>query len=407
MRQELLTKLRAAFDFAQRQVRALVTRLPDYHPVYTVQGKWGRDAERWNPGPAGSKALIGGPDALVASMAWMFFRVTGDDSWRVIAEARTAKLDDKRFDRENQDLGVLFMNTYARWFRISRDRRHLAMVLQAARTLARRFQSKGEYLCSAAGPGSLFIDMMLNVELLFYAGKAGSDLNLTNTAISHCRTTHRYLVREDGGTAQEGIFELGTGIFLREGTQQGYKANSTWARGLATAVYGFGVAYHYTQIEEFLITAEECAEFYLERARPDGMMTWDLDCPPGPKRLDDSSAAAIAANGLWNLAGLTKDRDRKMRYAEGAMRILETLASPQYLAKDKPGQEGILLHGVYHMGRQLGVDESLIFGDHYFVEALYKVVQDRRGKRVDAATGTAPILPTKPAVNDGSDSSTD
>ena len=36
---------------------------------------------------------------------------------------------------------------------------------------------------------------------------------------------------------------------------------------------------------------------------------WDFDVPPGPDRIDDSSAAAIAASGLWDLAALLESRD--------------------------------------------------------------------------------------------------
>jgi unsaturated chondroitin disaccharide hydrolase len=30
------------------------------------------------------------------------------------------------------------------------------------------------------------------------------------------------------------------------------------------------------------------------------------------------------------------------------------------------------MHGVYHYHKQLGVDESVAWGDHFFVEALVK-----------------------------------
>ena len=49
--------------------------------------------------------------------------------------------------------------------------------------------------------------------------------------------------------------------------------------------------------------------------------------------------------------------------------------SPEYLADETPGWEGILQHGVYHTAKNLGVDESVMWGEFFFVEALTKIVR--------------------------------
>ena len=43
----LLPRLREAFEFAQGQVRRLVESRPGYYPMYTVDGRWGREGELW------------------------------------------------------------------------------------------------------------------------------------------------------------------------------------------------------------------------------------------------------------------------------------------------------------------------------------------------------------------------
>ena len=45
-----------------------------------------------------------------------------------------------------------------------------------------------------------------------------------------------------------------------------------------------------------------------------------------------------------------------------------------FLPRRKPDWEGILMHGVYHYHKALGVDESVAWGDHFFVEALVKAL---------------------------------
>ena len=59
---------------------------------------------------------------------------------------------------------------------------------------------------------------------------------LRDIATRHALTTRRVLVRGDGSTAHEGIFDLETGEFLRQSTQQGYRADSCWSRGLGLGV---------------------------------------------------------------------------------------------------------------------------------------------------------------------------
>ena len=66
------------------------------------------------------------------------------------------------------------------------------------------------------------------------------------------------------------------------------------------------------------------------------------------------------------------------RYRTAALTMLESLCAPEFLAESRPGWEGILLHGVYHTSKNLGVDESVMWGDFFFVEALTKALAMKR-----------------------------
>ncbi|MFO0863578.1 MAG: hypothetical protein U0744_02775 [Gemmataceae bacterium] len=79
---------------------------------------------------------------------------------------------------------------------------------------------------------------MMNVGIVLWAANATDDETLRQIGIEHCRTTARTIVRPDGGTAHEGIFDVTTGAFLRETTHQGFAGESTWtrtSRGRSTA----------------------------------------------------------------------------------------------------------------------------------------------------------------------------
>ena len=178
-------------------------------------------------------------------------------------------------------------------------------------------------------------------------------------------------MRGDGSTAHEGIFDLDTGEFLHQSTQQGWRPDSCWARGLAWALYGFGTVYRMTGDPRFLSTAELSAGYYLDHTPVHGVPPndWDEPAPPLPY---ESSAAAIAASGLLDLALLCPDLAAAGRYRGYALRILDTLCSPEFLGSSTPGWEGLLKHGIYHQRKGLGVDESVMWGDYFFLEALEK-----------------------------------
>ena len=52
-----------------------------------------------------------------------------------------------------------------------------------------------------------------------------SDADLWRTANQHCLTTRKYLIRGDGSGSHEGIFDLESGEFLQQSTQQGWRNN--------------------------------------------------------------------------------------------------------------------------------------------------------------------------------------
>lgn len=352
---ELLPSLQRAFDFAQSQVTALTAAYPDYFPMYTVNGRWRHGGETWTNWCEG---FLGG-------MMWIFYARTGSTAWRAKAEHYSRLLEGRKTDRNVHDLGFLFWSTYKRWYDLTGDDALNQVLITAGQTMGLRFKEKGQYLRSFVADESLFIDIMMNVGIVFYAAGQTGDADLLRKAHAHCRTTRRYLVRGDGSTAHEGIFDLQTGEFLRQTTHQGWRGDSAWARGQAWALYGFGTAYQLTGEPTYLETAEACARFYIQHTPADGVPPNDYDDPRRPV-LRDSSAAAIAACGLLNLFGLTKNT----AYRDFALNSLATLTTPEYLASETPGWEGILKHGVYHRAKNLGVDESVMWGEYFFVQAL-------------------------------------
>ena len=359
----LETRAAQALAFAQDQVRALIASHPDYFPLYTEEGRWQHGREAWTNWCEG---FLGG-------MMWIFARRTGDAFWRERAEHYSRLIEERQHDTNVHDLGFVFWSTWWRWYELTGDEALNARVIQAGRTMGLRFNENGRYLRSFVAPESCFIDIMMNVGIIFHAAVATGDEDLLRKAREHCLTTRRYLVRGDGSTAHEGLFDLDSGEFKRQATHQGWRDDSSWARGQAWALYGFGTAYRFTGDERFLDTARRCADFFIARTSSGGVPPNDWE-EPRPRKPFESSAAAIAASGLLQLAALTQDPRQSTGYESYARTILATLLSPEFLAVETPNWEGILKHGSYHERLDLGVDESVMWGEYFFVESLDKLL---------------------------------
>src|SRR5439155_9656203 len=104
--------------------------------------------------------------------------------------------------------------------------------------------------------------------------------------------------------------------------------------------------------------ARATCDHYIAIAAADGVPYWDSGAPGlaalegwGDRPADpfndrepvDSSAAAIAAQGLLWLARVAHDD----RYEQAALRVLDTILDEPYLSVDRDHQ-GLLLHSVYH-----------------------------------------------------------
>lgn len=358
---------------------------PGFYPLYTDGGRWRHEKPAWTHWC----------DGFLPGIMWLFLESGAADDpnyWRDKAQEYSAALEHRKEDRDVHDLGFIFYHgTYRRWYEQTvregkADPALDAVVVRAGQVLAMRFRQAGQYLRSFISEESIFIDIMMNVPIIFYAARRSGDTELMHIAMQHCLTTRRTLVRGDGSTAHEGIFDTKTGEFLRQTTHQGYRGDSCWSRGLAWSLYGFTTCYELTGDARFLQTAEQNAAYWLARTREDGVPPWDFDAPesgPLSRTQVDSSAAAIAASGLFDLARATPDARLASQYRSLALRTVQTLCQPPCLASADPAWEGLLKRGVYHIHKGLGVDESVMWGEFFFVEALTKAMRLSTGANLD------------------------
>lgn len=294
------------------------------------------------------------------------------------------------------------------------------------------------FIYSFNGPHSLFADTIRSLRSLALAHLLGHTLmeekdrpvSLLERLIRHAQTTAAYAVYYGEGrdaydvwgrVAHESIFNVNDGSYRCPNSQQGYSPFSTWTRGLAWILCGYAEELEFLKIladDELapyggraaveglmLRTARAAGDFYIANTPTDGIPYWDTGAPGLHKLGDylarpadpfneyepvDSSAAAIAAQGLLRLGHYLEERGQVedgRRYWQAGLTVLDTLLAEPYLST-APGHQGLILHSVYHRpngwdyvppGAKTPHGEASMWGDYHAREAaLYvqRIVRD-------------------------------
>ena len=329
-------------------------KLKDF-PHITENGKWITTKDGYWTG-----GFWGG-------LLWYAYKITYDEKYRIEAYKWLKRLGSRRNSR-TFDLGFLFYLSFALGHEITKDRDLRKIALEAADTLATRFNKKSgfvynDFTLNGNKVGRTIIDVMMNLPLLWWAYDKTGDKKYYAVAYTHSKRTIDEFIRDDYSTVHVIDFDLETGEIIRKITVQGYSDGSCWSRGHAWTIYGFALAYKYTKDELFLKTAVNIAEYFIANLPEDYVPYWDFEDPE--KEIKDSSAAAIVASGMITLSELRE----KKEFKEAAINILNSLCN-DYLCKEE--ENGILKHGCFHKPAGIGVKESLIWGDYYFIEAMMK-----------------------------------
>ena len=307
-------------------------------------------------------------------LLWLAYAHTQNSEFERAARIWASKLAARQNDDSTHDLGFLFELSHVLGFRFTGDCVLRKPALIAALTLYKRFNPNGNFFQAWGDPnssldlrGRTIIDTMMNLDLLFWASQQTNNPDFSIRARAHARTCQKYSVRSNGSTAHVVDFDPLDGSFIKQDTHQGLSPTSCWSRGQSWAVYGFSDCYRHTGQLCFLQIARNLASFALDRLPADLVPYWDYDSPLIPQDVRDSSAAAILAAGLLNLAAIEIDPQLAQSWRSHAFEILSSLWF-NYTSRNH-SVPSILLHGTRSKPHGLA-DHGLIYGDYYFFEAM-------------------------------------
>jgi unsaturated chondroitin disaccharide hydrolase len=377
------------------------------------------------------------------------YDATGESSFLESARNKTIEVMAPHVSHTGvHDHGFNNISTYGNLLRLMKENKipfnqweknfyELALKISGAVQASRWTNIKdGGFIHSFNGAHSLFVDTIRSCRSLAVSYQLGHTfqaegdikIDLLGRLLQHLRATAEYSVYYGEGrdtydvpgrTAHEIIFNVKDGNYRCPNSQQGYTGFSTWTRGLAWAMCGFAEELEWFEtlpensltqyggkdslMNVMLKAAKATCDFYIAHSPTDGIPYWDTGAPglhKMPEYLSkaadpyndfepvDSSAAAVAAQGLLRLGKFLRDKNDSgaQTYWQAGLTVLSTLLDEPYLST-KPSHQGLILHSIYHRpngwdyvpaGSKIPNGESSMWGDYHAREVcLYirKVVE--------------------------------
>ena len=320
---------------------------------------------------------------------WLAYLESDDEVFAHAAGIFTESFLDrirKHIAVDHHDMGFLYTPSCVAAWMIKKDAHAREAALLAADNLVSRFQEKGEFIQAGGKMGAddnyrYIIDCLLNLPLLYWAEKeTGKELYRT-IALKHTTTCIANSFRPDYSTYHTFFMDKETGKPVRGETCQGYKADSSWARGQAWAVYGLALAYKHTGERTYLDLFEHVSDYFMNKLPDDMIPYWDLIFTEGDEPRDSSSASIVACGFLEAADSYEKIQEytKARTYRKLAKELMKAIYDTCMVRAGEVGINGLVKHGTYskkspyNTCTPAGVDECVSWGDYYWMEALVRL----------------------------------
>lgn len=343
----------------------VLNRSTDLYPSYTSEkGVWhSKKPSVWTSG-------------FLPGIYWYLYALTDEEKQLEYARLWTENLESLATATDN-DTGFQIFNSFGLGYEFTGQSNadYRSTLLTAADTLVKQRynQTIGAFRAwkqSISNPNTMpfevNVDMIMNMELVLWAGQNGGSPEYVDYAVHHADATWNDIIREDASSYHVASYKKDGTVLLKR-THQGWKRDSTWSRGQSWAVYGYAMFYRYTGMERMLERSIECFDYYVEATESqssDFIPFADFDAPLNRKNPRDSSAAAVVASAALELYKITGE-ERFLDYSEN---VLNSLLSESYFPRSTDYQS-LLTAASEKWGRP---EVGAIFGDYYLMESLYR-----------------------------------
>ena len=267
------------------------------------------------------------------------------------------------------DLGFVYSPYGVMMYKLTGEAKYREISIKAADELCKRYVFDGGYINAWADMDDEsiaempygIIDCMMNLPLLFWAWKETGNRFYYHIAKNHADMTLKYMVRDDFSVYHAYAFYPETGQPEGGRNYCGFEKESHWARGTAWGVYGFIVAYQYTQDERYAEAAVNVANKYIESLDGESVPPWDFRLNEDMPKDRDTSAAVIMACALFEIV---KEGKATAAIEKLYRSTLDEVLGDRYFNTDED------VHGILRESN--GRYTYTIFGDYFFMELFAK-----------------------------------
>jgi unsaturated chondroitin disaccharide hydrolase len=317
---------------------------------------------------------------MLTGLYWIAYQLTGDKKFRDAAEKHVSiytEYVENNIGLNDHDTGFIFSPSCIAAYKITGSSKARIAALKAADILLEHYCPENHFFIrtgkrdinNPSGYRTL-VDSMMNIPLLFWAYQETGNDKYLEPAVGHYRTTMKYLIRDDASSFHHYQFDPATLAPIGGVTWQGHSDDSCWGRGQSWLLYGFAIAYAYTNNLEVLDVHKAVSYFLLNKLPNDCIPYWDFDFTEGSDEPRDSSVAAISVCGFMEMCRhLTDTAEQKTVFKNAAAYMMEALIDK---CANTGEADGLILHVTHALPQGLGIDQCAIYGDYFYMEALMR-----------------------------------
>ena len=283
----------------------------------------------------------------------------------------------KNYKLINHDVGFMWHITSGANYRITGNEASCTRNLYAASTLFSKYRVDGEFISSrlsSKAAGHTIIDSLMNLPILYWASEELGDNRFSKIAMRQMDMALRDHIRPDGSTYHIVDHETDRVAVKRVLAGQGYDEKSCWSRGNSWAVYGSILSFIHSGKQEYLEAAQTTAEYFINQCKKTGYLPLVDFCAPPEPVYYDSTAGVCAACGMLELAKYVSE-NKAQYYTQEAINILK--ACDEKWCNYSKDEDALVFMGTERYPKTekelQQVHIPIIYGDFFFVEAMFKL----------------------------------
>lgn len=351
-----------AYEKGLKKVKYMKENLSEF-PHITKNGKWlTHELGHWTGG-------------FWTGLLWLYALQTKKAGDFETAKNWALRLKDRVSDNKTHDQGFIYGPSCVTGYNLLGLEEFLPLIHAGSSNMIDLYNEKSGLILAwdeSNYQGIAIVDTIMNLPLMWVSDTLENDDSHKEIMRTVAENIAKYHIREDNTSSH--VVKWDDNYNITQDTHQGASATSCWSRGQAWALYGFANMYRYTNNARYLDISINLAEYFYNNLNKDMLPAWDFIYKDSSENPIDAAASSIASSGMLLIAQLKRLNNEMKEYDMWTKRAKDVLdALIVNCMYDDLSQYGIIKKVTVDYPRKSGVGESSMYGDYYFMEALYRL----------------------------------